>query len=63
VTLRVSVGIVHRPRKTRTPPPERSDMRIVSEAADARPSRNYREWMRGRLDVPFGVDPNFNLTV
>jgi hypothetical protein len=38
-------------------------MRIVSEAADARPSRNYREWMKGRLDVPFGVDPNFNLTV
>ena len=38
-------------------------MRIVSEAADARPSRNYREWMRGCLDVPFGVDPNFNLTV
>ena len=38
-------------------------MRIVSDLADARPPKNYREGMRGRLDVPFGVDPNFNLTV
>jgi hypothetical protein len=38
-------------------------MRIVSDAAGARPSRNYHEGMRGHLDVPFGVDPNFNLTV